>query len=59
MLDLMKMFCGVLADGGVTAADMAALSTEAKMNPGLPYLQALLASPRVWADVVDCVEVTA
>ena len=35
---LMEMFGGVFIFGGIAAADVAALQTEPKMNPGVAHL---------------------
>ncbi|MHB1958811.1 MAG: hypothetical protein ACYCO5_07240 [Acidobacteriaceae bacterium] len=56
----MKMFGRVFILGGVAAADVAALQTEAKMDPIVADLQALLTALRgAWSDIADLIEVGA
>ena len=54
----MKMFGRVLILGGVAAADVAALQTEAQMDPIVADLHALFAALRsAWSDIADLIEV--
>src|SRR6185369_4493226 len=55
-----EVFRGVLVLRGITAADMAAGEAEPEVDPGVPHLQALLATLRgVRAHVFDLVEMRA
>jgi hypothetical protein len=50
---LLKMFGGVLVLGGIAAADVAALQTDAQMNPGIAAFQAFLAAVRGGLHIPD------
>jgi hypothetical protein len=47
MLGAVEMLSGVLVLGRVATADMTALKTQAKVNPGVARLDAVLADMRV------------
>jgi hypothetical protein len=55
----MKMLCRVEAWRLVAATDVAARSTDSKMNPGLASLEALLAAERARGHVANCAQMRA
>jgi hypothetical protein len=59
MLGCVKVLGCVFADRGVTAADVAALPAETKVNPGLADLQALFATARMRLYRLNGIEMTA
>jgi hypothetical protein len=54
-----EVFGGMFVLGVVAAAYVAALHTEAQVNPRVAYRQAILAAVRAWGNLVDLVKMFA
>jgi hypothetical protein len=56
MLTLVKMFRGMLVPGRITATNIAALHAEPKMDPRVPFFDALFADMCARRGDLDLVE---
>lgn len=56
---VIEMFCRVPVGGVVTATDVAALHTEAKMQPRAADSQTVFTAIGAWRDLVDLIQMCA